>query len=182
MEILPAALRDAPSVMRIIDACKRHMQAGGSDQWDDVYPDLCVVEQDARTGTLFVLRDSSEPVGAVCLNEVQPAEYALLPWRYQGRILVIHRLCVLPERQGTGASRVLMDFAEGYAARHGYDAIRLDTYIGNPRALALYDRRGYRRAGQVSFPRRRLRFECFERAIFPQELIKNHASGARDVE
>ena len=89
------------------------------------------------------------------LNEWQSPEYVELTWD-RARPLVVHRLCVHPERQKTGAARILMDFAETEAARRGYDSIRLDTYTGNPRAVALYERRGYRIAGYVRFRRRKL--------------------------
>jgi len=97
---------------------------------------------------------------------VQPEEYRPLRWRWTGgRVLVIHRLCVHPEWQRQGIARHLMDFAENYASDHGFACIRLDAYTGNPRALALYERRGYERAGQTFFPRRRLPFDCFERIV-----------------
>jgi ribosomal protein S18 acetylase RimI-like enzyme len=95
------------------------------------------------------------------LNEMQSPEYAQLSWQ-RSNPLVVHRLCVRPDRQGSGAARQLMDFAERFAAQHGYDSIRLDTYSGNPRAITLYERRGYRLAGYVRFRRRKLPFLCFE--------------------
>jgi ribosomal protein S18 acetylase RimI-like enzyme len=168
MDVLRAGIEDAASVMALIARCREKMQADGSDQWDHVYPNLEVIETDARAGTLFLVRDSDEVIASVCLNEVQAPEYAPLPWRYAGRALVVHRLCVHPARQGAGLARRLMDFTENFAAENGYPSIRLDTYIGNGRALELYDRRGYQRVGQVVFARRRLRFECFEKAIFPK--------------
>ena len=58
-----------------------------------------------------------------------------------------------------------MDFAESFAMEHGFSCIRLDAYTGHPPALALYERRGYDRVGQVYFPRRELPFDCFEKTI-----------------
>ena len=168
MEVLQARLEDAVRVMEIVTACKEQMRAAGSDQWDDSYPTFEIIRQDALASHLFVLWDEEQAIGAICLNEVQAPEYAALEWRYSGRILVVHRLCVLPLRQGAGAAQRLMDFAESFAAGNGYAAIRLDTYTGNPRALALYRKRGYEGVGQVSFPRRKLRFDCFEHAVLPQ--------------
>jgi RimJ/RimL family protein N-acetyltransferase len=56
-----------------------------------------------------------------------------------------------------------MDFAERHAADGGYDAIRLDVFTLNPVATALYERRGYRRAGTVRF--RKGEFFCYERPV-----------------
>lgn len=159
--------------MEIINRCKEQMHAAGSDQWDDWYPTTAVVEEDIRAGSLFVLRDGSGYIGAVCLNEIQSPEYAAVAWQYPGPVLVVHRLCVHPARQGAGGARALMNFAEDFAAAKGYRAIRLDTYTGNPRALALYESRGYERAAQVSFPRRKLPFDCFELAVSRERYFRS---------
>lgn len=94
------------------------------------------------------------------------SEYQELIWSDEGgEVLVIHRLAVNPEWQKQGIGRQLMDFTENYAAEKGYTSIRLDAYSGNPRALNLYERRGYRKVGQVFFPERELPFYCYEKVI-----------------
>jgi ribosomal protein S18 acetylase RimI-like enzyme len=168
MQIERAALSAALGVMQVITLCVAHMRAQGIYQWDEIYPNLQVVEEGARSGSLFVIRQEGGCVASVCLNELQPEQYRSLPWRCtQGRALVIHRLCVHPEWQRRGAGRHLMDFTESFAREHGFSGLRLDCYTGNPRALALYERRGYQRVVQASFPRRELPFDCFEKMIMP---------------
>jgi ribosomal protein S18 acetylase RimI-like enzyme len=56
-----------------------------------------------------------------------------------------------------------MSFAEETAVTRGYDCIRLDAFTRNPAALALYESRGYRRAGTVHF--RKGAFYCYEKAM-----------------
>jgi ribosomal protein S18 acetylase RimI-like enzyme len=166
MRIEVADVMDAGRVMLLISACVRHMRANGIVQWDDLYPNLQVVEADARSGSLFVGRQENDFVAAVCLNEFQPDEYRCLQWHCAtDRPLVVHRLCVHPDWQHRGVARQLMAFAERRAREHRYDCIRLDTYTGNPRALEFYQRLGYRRIGQTHFPRRPLPYDCFEKVI-----------------
>ena len=166
MHVEQAELQDAESVMQIITLCIQHMRAHGIHQWDETYPNLQVVEGDARSGSLFVIRQDGFCIAAVCLNDVQPEQYRPLPWRCEnGRALVIHRLCVRPEFQECGAGRCLMDFTETFAKEHSFSCIRLDAHTGNPRALALYEKRGYQRIGQAFFPRRELPFDCFEKIL-----------------
>ena len=166
MYIEKASPADAPRAMEIIDLCRRHMRAGGSEQWNDFYPRIEIVQEDADTGSLYILRDGDADIGAICLNEAQPPEYETLSWRYTtGPVLVIHRLCVRPDCQAKGAARRLMDFAEAFARQERYHAIRLDTYTGNPRALALYDRRRYERVGQTVLGARRLPVIVFEKRV-----------------
>jgi ribosomal protein S18 acetylase RimI-like enzyme len=166
MQVERAKLSDALSVMQIVTLCIAQMRAQGIYQWDEIYPNLHVVEEGARSGALFVIRQEGGCVASVCLNDVQPEQYHPLPWRCpKGRALVIHRLCVHPEWQRRGAGRHLMDFTEKFAQEQGFSCIRLDCYTGNPRALALYERRGYQRIGQALFPRRELPFDCFEKIM-----------------
>jgi ribosomal protein S18 acetylase RimI-like enzyme len=166
MQIERAKLSDALSVMQLITLCVADMRARQIYQWDENYPNLQVVEESARSESLFVIRHERICVASVCLNDVQPDQYRPLAWRCpKGRALVIHRLCVHPERQRRGTGRQLMDFTEDFAAEHGFSCIRLDCYTGNPRGLALYERCGYQRIGQVFFPRRELPFDCFEKIM-----------------
>jgi GNAT superfamily N-acetyltransferase len=161
-----AQIHDAPAIMELITLCMQGMRASGIDQWDDIYPNLAVVEEDALAQSLFVILEDGLPVATICLNEVQPEEYRPLAWQIvTGKSLVIHRLCVHPSWRGHGFARQLMQFAETLAAEHGFASIRLDSYTGNPRAQALYEGRGYHRVGQVWFPRRSQPFDCFEKRI-----------------
>lgn len=163
MRIEPAAVEAVPCVMQILTRCTQSMREQGIHQWDEIYPDLKSVYDDARSRSLFVAREGDSCVGSICLTADQPEEYRLIPWTYtSGRALVVHRLCVHPERQGQGVARQLMDFTEQFAQSEGYACIRLNAYSGNSRSIKLYQRRGYQRARQVHFPRRALPFICFE--------------------
>jgi len=161
-----ANLLDVQSVMNIVELCIAHMRSQKIFQWDETYPNLGVVEADVRSGELFVVRAEGVSIAAVCLNEKQAQEYRSLPWQYNaGRSLVVHRLCVHPEWHRRGIGKFLMDFAEHFGRENNFSSIRLDTYSGNPGAVAFYERLGYQRVGNVRFPRRDFPFPCFEKII-----------------
>jgi ribosomal protein S18 acetylase RimI-like enzyme len=67
--------------------------------------------------------------------------------------------------QGRGVGRLMTAFIREYAERHRFASIRLDAYSGNPAAVTMYRRMGFREAGQVSFPRRELPFVLFEQEM-----------------
>lgn len=69
-----------------------------------------------------------------------------------------------PEFQGAGLGTQLMNFAEISAAESGYASIRLDAYSGNNMVVGFYARRGYKKVGEIFFPRRELPFVCMERS------------------
>lgn len=153
------------------------MRAQGIAQWDDIYPTLPVVEADARSNSLFVVRKDHRCIAAVGLNDTQPDAYHTVAWRHvAGRTLAVHRLCVHPRWQRQGIARELMAFADDFARAQGFAAIRLDTYTGNPAAMAFFEQCEFQRVGEVMFPRRPLPFACFEKGIASTEAGRSVAT------
>jgi GNAT superfamily N-acetyltransferase len=167
MKIIEARQDHIPAVAGLLSACMRTMRNNGIDQWDDIYPNEEVVTRDVNDLSLYVLEENDLYIGAVSLNQEQDVAYQQVNWLGGEPVLVVHRLCIDPNYQGAGLGSRLMDFAEEHAKRNAYASIRLDAYTGNPAAFKLYERRGYRKAGQVYFPRRTLPFFCFEKILAP---------------
>ena len=168
MKISLADHNDLDAVTSIVKACITHMDSKGIRQWDTVYPNREVLEQDISRQSLFVIQDGDIIIGAMVLNEHQEPEYGDMSWEHPAEsVLVVHRLCVYPNSQGQGVASRLMDFAEQHAESGGYEAIRLDAFTMNPAAVSLYERRGYRNAGTVMF--RKGSFYCFEKKVENKE-------------
>lgn len=151
IDIAPGRAEDLDAILSLTSACGRHMRENGIDQWDENYPDRESLANDLRSETLFVYREGKEILGIVVLNEKQDEEYIQIHWSTSEdeKNLVVHRLAVQPLAQGRGIARKLMDFAEDYARKMKYHAIRLDTYSQNPRNQKFYQKRGYRELGKV---------------------------------
>jgi ribosomal protein S18 acetylase RimI-like enzyme len=157
----PATCEDVDNVLALVRDCVDHMRRHGIEQWDDVYPDRATIEADARRCEAFIATHETGLVGYVALGASQDPEYADVPWKFTiGPTVVIHRLMVDPAYQGRGFAKVLMRFAEKHALTSGYRTVRLDAFVGNPRALGLYERLGYREAGTIRH--RTGEFRCFE--------------------
>ncbi len=165
MTIIPAGRHHVPHVFEILSACARDLRERGIHQWDEHYPTVEIVEADFAAGRMHVVVEEDRVIGSISLCETQDAEYARVAWTHEEPALVIHRLCVLPEMQGRGIASRLLEHAEKLAVERGYLSIRLDTYTGNPTSVALYLKRGYTIAGQISFPRRELPFHCMEKKM-----------------
>ena len=58
-----------------------------------------------------------------------------------------------------------VNFIEDVAVKSNYSCIRLDAYSKNEKANKLYESFGYKKAGQVYFPRRDFPFHCYEKGI-----------------
>jgi GNAT superfamily N-acetyltransferase len=63
----------------------------------------------------------------------------------------VEDLFVAPDVRGRGFGTQLLEAAELLARNSGYDRIGLSVGVGNPRARALYERRGFRDLGVAPF-------------------------------
>jgi ribosomal protein S18 acetylase RimI-like enzyme len=91
-------------------------------------------------------------------------EYASVQWLTPNKNnLYIHRLAVLPDLQGKGKARLLMDEAERKARDEQAASIRLDTFSENKRNQRFYEARGYQKLGAIYFPKQSIHpFYCYE--------------------
>ncbi len=158
-DIRQADAADLFGIMELIRSCVRHMESRGILQWDELYPDETTIAAGIDNQELFLLERDGR-LSVVTLNEYQEPAYLSVDWHYPGKALVVHRLAVDPNFQGRGLGRELMRFSHKFARKRGYDTIRLDAFSGNPAAVALYERLGYRRAGSVHF--RKGELFCYE--------------------
>lgn len=177
MKIRRAVKADLPAVCRLCRECTRHMDESGIPQWDEIYPNDEVFGEDIAGGTLYVADTEEGIAGCIVLNGEQPAEYRGVCWRYPGKAAVVHRLMVLPEAEGTGVAGRLLAFAESAAAREGFDCVRLDMFTENPRAVAFYDKHGFRRCGTVRF--RKGLFYCAEKPPAAGGAAEKHPEPSR---
>lgn len=163
-----ARREDIPGILQLLRLCIDDMRRQGIDQWDDVYPTRENFKSDLASSSLYVVGFEGESIlGAMTVNQHQDAEYAGASWSIPAaRVAVVHRLMVDPASRGRGLARRLMEFAEDFAAAQGCDAMRLDAFALNPRALRLYHGLGYQEAGEITF--RKGSFVCFEKRLRPQ--------------
>jgi ribosomal protein S18 acetylase RimI-like enzyme len=56
----------------------------------------------------------------------------------------VDNLAVAEDVEGKGVGRALLDYVERWAREHGYREVVLDVFAGNQRAIAFYERQGYR--------------------------------------
>lgn len=155
---------DKKAILTIIQDAVVDMESKGIHQWDDIYPDEELINNDLNGGNLYVYEDKESIKAIIVLNENQDREYESICWKCNsGKQLIVHRLCVDPRFQGQGIAQQLMIYTEEYGKGLQYESIRLDSFINNDRACKLYDKLGYTKVGIVSF--RKGEFYCFEKRL-----------------
>ena len=86
--------------------------------------------------SLFVAE--AEPGGAII-------GYGLVLFHLGTALARLYSLAVHPSQRGLGIGIQLLDYAEAETRRHDCVALRLEVRADNAAAIALYERRGYRR-------------------------------------
>ena len=163
--IRKAVENDLPAVLEILRDTRAEMASYGNDQWNDDYPQAADFLADIAQGSLWLLDEDGAPLAFVCLNGVQPEEYAAINWQFADAPLVLHRMAVSPAARRRGVGSRVMAFAEERARAQGLHCIRSDTYSINDKMNRLFTRCGYRQAGTMHFKGRPLLFCCYEKLV-----------------
>lgn len=101
----------------------------------DRHADIAAVEQYyMRNGCFWCLFDKEVLVGTVALRTID----------IDNKVVELKRMFVLPEFQGKGYGRLLLNYAIDYAREHHYNKICLDTRKQFSAAQHLYRSSGFR--------------------------------------
>jgi len=180
MEIVQANIEHLEEVQELVRYAIEDMIANGIYHWNEVYPPMDIFREDIEKGILYIALEREMIVGIVVLTHEMDPEYVDVEWEDRdGKPLVVHRLTVHPDHQRKGVASRLFEFSEEFGRKHGFTSLRLDTYSENPRSLALYSKRGYKRVpGEIFFPRENeLPYYCFE-SVFDENETDNGMFGA----
>ena len=102
----------------------------------------------ARTALLGLLRESRFGRAWFVLDHAQPVGYIVLCFGYSlewlGRDAFVDEFYLRKEYRGRGWGRKTMEFIEEAARREGIRTLHLEVVRNNDRALALYEKIGFR--------------------------------------
>ncbi|WP_275126031.1 GNAT family N-acetyltransferase [Zhouia amylolytica] len=168
MIISRAQKNEIDALLKLTKACAAFMQKKGIYQWNESYPSRAAFETDIDHDELYTLKVEGQIAGCIVISTIMDDVYEPITWltpNDQDHIY-IHRLAIHPDLQGRGYAQSLMDYAEGYAIDNGYISIRLDTFSKNLRNQKFYELRGYKRLGEVFFPKQSEHpFYCYEKVL-----------------
>lgn len=166
LKIEKGQLSDLDELFEIYLEGKIELERKGIYQWTNNYPTKSIIKDDLKKEVLFILKKDNEIIGAINISEEQEIEYQTINWKFDAsKILVIHRLVIMPKHQRKGYAKKLMDFGENYAKENDYTSIRLDAYSDNEGVVEFYKKRNYYVRGSVSFSGRKYPFYCMEKEV-----------------
>jgi len=159
-----AKLSEIEEIIRITKACAVKMISENIFQWNEHYPNPETFLKDIERNELYVLIIDEKLIGCIAISSEKDAEYNKINWLTEDAIqFYIHRLAIHPGFQHKGYAKLLMDFAEALGKQNRAMSIRLDTFSANERNQRFYEARGYKRLGDIYFPKQSdLCFYCYE--------------------
>ncbi len=159
-----AAPGDREEIAAMVRQAVISLNQTGIPQWDEVYPSAADIDADIEKRQLYVVRAGGAIAGIITLNQECDPDYQNGQWEYRGAdFMVVHRLIVSPAVQGQGIGTKIMRMAEEMLAENGMKSVRLDAFTQNPYSLRLYEKLGYRVAGEARW--RKGRFYLMEKVI-----------------
>lgn len=165
--IVLAKKLEIPEIISLTKACAKFMVSKGIYQWNEHYPSKAVFKNDIARNELYVLKEQDKIIATIVISTLMDAEYEEVQWLTPSKNnLYIHRLAVHPDAQGKGNARKLMDYALAYAKTKKIHSLRLDTFSQNTRNHTFYKARGYKRLGNIYFPKQSEHpFYCYEKVL-----------------
>ena len=159
-------MEDVLPVLALVRSVVPAMRAAGNLQWNDVYPNAEVFEQDVARGQMWIADVDGTIAGVAAITTDQEPEYADAGWDINEPAIVVHRLAVDPAFRGQGIAVALMLQAETVARGRGIHTLRVDTNTENAATQRLLPRLGYTLAGEIGLSfRPGLRFLCYEKRL-----------------
>ena len=128
----------APASVRLVgellvDIGERYAGDGDGDEDHDEEASVAAGDVVAPHGAFLVARVDGEAVGCGAVR------------RHDEGVAELKRMYVAPSARGRGVARALLAALEATARDLGYGALRLETGLRQPEAMALYESSGYRR-------------------------------------
>ncbi|MGE5627230.1 MAG: GNAT family N-acetyltransferase [Solirubrobacterales bacterium] len=163
--IRKALFDDLEEIMGIIRATVAEMREYNNTQWDENYPGEKDFINDINNQDLYVAEQNDKLVGFVCINKVEPVEYAGLKWTLKETCMVVHRMAVNINFRREGIGSELMKFAENLALSNNIRYLKTDTYSINTKMNALFKKCGYTFVGKMNFLGKEKPFNCYEKVL-----------------
>ena len=114
--------------------------------WDDYYPNIETAEFDIDKNWLYVLKKHDKIIAVASIGDFD--ELGDLKWKPKNPC-ELARIGVRPEYQKQGVGTLMLHFCFETAKNQGYDGIRILVAKINAAALALYEKNGFERCGEV---------------------------------
>lgn len=163
MDFRKAAAADINQIMEIIRQAQEYLRMKGIDQWQNNYPDTCVIRNDIEGGNGYVLDDGRIITGTVSVffGGEETYNYIEGKWLSDNDYAAVHRIAVRKEYKGKGLASVMLENIEHMCLDKGIHSIKIDTHEKNIPMRKLLQKNGFTYCGVIYLKdgSRRMAFE-----------------------
>ena len=150
---IQATTAETAQIWTILQQAIIRRKNDGSEQWQDGYPNLDVVQKDIEKGAGFLLMEGRSIIGycAVLINDEPEYENIKGKWLSNKDFVVFHRFVISENYLGKGWSIKMIKLIENFARENGVYSIKVDTNFDNHAMLSIFEKLGYSYCGKVYF-------------------------------
>ncbi len=162
---------DIPVIWGILQHAIILRKNDGSNQWQDGYPNIAIVEKDIdnEVGLVLVENQTIVAYSAVFINDEPNYVNIQGQWISNSDFVVVHRVAVAKSHLGKGMAKRILLLIEQMAIDKGIFSIRADTNYDNGSMLHIFESLGYVYCGEVAIrdnPRK-----AYEKILLGQDAI-----------
>jgi len=132
--------------------------------WSEDYPNKDTAEDDISNGWLYILKKHDRIAAVASLGDF--GELSDLEWKPKNPC-ELARIGVRPELHNQGVGTLMLLHCFEIAKSQGFDGIRILVAKTNAAALALYEKNGFERCGEVN--RYDIDFYCYQKNLLEGE-------------
>ncbi|WP_395093123.1 GNAT family N-acetyltransferase [Vaginella massiliensis] len=147
-----ATIADLSACWAIIENAIAKRKAEGSEQWQDGYPNLTVLQSDIENEYGYVAENpQGKCIAYIALIADGDEAYENIDgqWLTNTPYLVVHRLAVHQDHKIKGLAEWMMKNAEQVALQQNRKSIKIDTNFDNAPMLHIISKLGYQYCGEV---------------------------------
>lgn len=118
-----------------------------------IFPTHSGIESAIKNDVVYVYEDNGIICGSVIFDQMQPPEFADIPWQYvynNEEVMVIHLFIVRPSHFRQGIATAMMNYGFDLARSQGCKVLRTECGSQNFPAVLLFKRLGFERAAVAS--------------------------------
>ena len=148
-----AEIPQIPQIWTIIQQAIERRKIDGSNQWQDGYPNLEVIQKDIEKGHGYVLTEEKNIIGycAVLVNDEPAYEKIQGKWLTNDTFVVFHRIAISEKYLRKGFAKMIIESIEDFALKNNIFSIKVDTNFDNFAMLKTFEKLDYTFCGEVYF-------------------------------
>lgn len=146
MQFRVATPEDTPLVSKVLSAAAAHLREKNLGLWSQSEVSESMIAPHVDEGLYHVGFDRLEVVGVFRLQTQDPMFW---PEFSEGTSAYLHKLAVLPAKQGQRFAHMLLSHAADLTFERGLSFLRLDCKGGRPKLRGVYESFGFRHHSQI---------------------------------